>query len=128
MRERDVKIVDATRLGRQITITVAEQEQASFFTCLAMGTLYAIKMGVLPPSAGIWTVGRPKISETLADLPATPTELLHTMEVADEFSALSQLAPDKLQLLLERLLLDMGNSLQRMPNPMWDIDLEISND
>jgi len=125
MTIQEPKVVGGMKPRCLVVIKVSEHEQASFFACLVLGTLQAIKSGALPPTAGIWTLGRPKIREVLAELSTTPPELLHILEVADEFSALSQMAPDRLQVLLDQLLLDSSNMLRRRQDALWNIDIEV---
>ncbi|MBS1793698.1 MAG: hypothetical protein JSS81_07585 [Acidobacteria bacterium] len=61
-----------------------------FVLCLALGTLEAMKAGIWPPDAGIWTVGRPNFLDELEKLRVSE-ETMNVLAQFDELSALEKL-------------------------------------
>lgn len=94
------------------------------FTYLALGILYAIKKGVVPPSVGISTVGRPNFWELLKDEINAPMELIQVLQTADELDALAQLVPEKFDSELDALIHELENVLSGIPNPIWNIQIQ----
>jgi len=71
-------------------LTIAEADQEAFVLSLALGTLKAIRVGVWPTDAGIWTLSRPCFREPLETI-GLPQEVLNIFEGADELSAIEKL-------------------------------------
>lgn len=66
-----------------------ENEEA-FFLCLALGTLTAIRSGIWPPDAGIWSLALPAFRESIEPMNLNK-EILDIFEGADELSAIEKL-------------------------------------
>lgn len=65
-----------------------------FVLCLALGTLRAIKEGVWPPKAGIWTIGRPNFIGEVERMKLSD-DTIDILVLFDELSALEEFAGDE---------------------------------
>lgn len=79
---------------------IQRKDLAAFLACLGLGTLYAIRQGVLPPEAGIWTLGRPRVW----DDSGVPDEIAQVFSTAGELSAIKIVIPNKFDAVVEDLI------------------------
>lgn len=87
---------------------VRKDGRNAFLACLGLGTLYAIRQGVLPAEAGIWSLGRPRVRAPLERASdKTTEELFEVLSTADELDAIQKLVPrefdEKVDQLIKRL-------------------------
>lgn len=105
-----------------LKLRISKKNLDSFLACLGLGTLVAIQKGVLPASAGIWTLGLPRVHEPLVEINTISIDILDVFSQADELSALQELAPTKFNNELEELIGRLQTVLAENPEPFWDID------
>lgn len=61
----------------------------TFMSCLAIGTLYAMKHGALPFEAGISGMGHPTVWKPIEGM--ISEEVLHILQTADELDMMSRI-------------------------------------
>jgi hypothetical protein len=101
---------------------ISKKNLDSFLACLGLGTLTAIQKGVLPASAGVWTLGLPRVHQPLKDINTLSRDILDVFSGADELSALQKLAPTDFDNELNKLIEQLQTILAENPEPFWDID------
>jgi hypothetical protein len=101
---------------------ISKRNLDSFLACLGLGTLTAIQRGVLPASAGVWTLGLPRVYQPLTDINTISKDILDVFSRADELSALQKLAPNEFNNELNKLIERLQTILADNPQPFWDID------
>jgi hypothetical protein len=109
----------------QVSVTISAEDAQTFFSCLGIGVLQCIRDGAVPPVAGIWTLGRSIVWETLRDaglMSSSGTEVLSTF---DEIDAVSKLMPHELEAELEELMTTLRNIVQESEFQGWRISLEV---
>ena len=109
-------------------VRIFDGSEASFFLCLAIGTLFSVKHQAISTDIGVWGLGRPKLHEALSGLSDIPSSLLRVLEMADEFAALRKLDPKELDNLLDSLIQELTSSLSKVAVPLWHIELDQKND
>jgi hypothetical protein len=70
-------------------LEIAKADREAFALCLALGTLTAMRAGIWPLEAGIWTLGRPIFWESLTEMDDT---ILAVFQSADELNVLAEIA------------------------------------
>lgn len=92
----------------------------AFVLCLALGTLRAIKDGLLDPEDGTWTLGRPVFWKALEHGGTVSEEVLSILKSADEFGALRKLCGEPaFQERLDRSLAVLENRLRQLHETSW---------
>lgn len=71
-------------------LLVGSESFEPFVLCLALGTLEAIKAGIWPSEAGVWTIGRPNFLDELEKMRISD-ETIDLLVQFDELSALEDL-------------------------------------
>jgi hypothetical protein len=89
---------------KYVPLYIRENDKAPFLACLGIGTLYAIREGVLPASAGIWTLGPPPLWKPLEGQPGAMADIVEVFSMADELSAIQKLLPDKFEATVDELI------------------------
>lgn len=74
-----------------VQMSVPAKDLVTFLACLGLGTLRAIRAGVLHPDAGIWTLAVPGFSTPLRDKFSIPPEMMEVFTSADELSVIKEL-------------------------------------
>jgi hypothetical protein len=105
-----------------LKLRISKKNLDSFLACLGLGTLIAIQKGVLPASAGIWTLGLPRVHEPLVEIKTISRDILEVFSQADELSALQEIAPTIFNNELDKLIERLQTVLAENPAPFWDID------
>src|SRR5262249_3537479 len=72
-------------------LEVATDHREAFVSCLALGTLEAMRGGSWPLEAGIWTLRRPVFFQSLAS-GGVAAEVVAELEASDELAALARLS------------------------------------
>ena len=111
-----------------INFRISKKNLDSFLACLGLGMLTAIQKGVLPASAGIWTLGLPRVRQPLMDINTISREILVVFSQADELSVLQELAPTEFDNELSKLIEQLQTVLAENPEPFWDIDWRSEKD
>ena len=90
--------------------------------CLALGTLEAMRSGILPLEAGIWTLGRPVFWEPLK-CAGMHEEVIVVFQTVDELDALEKLAGRAAaEAVLDRMLEVIRRHLEAVPNKNWRVE------
>jgi hypothetical protein len=74
-----------------INLKVAATGLEALVSCLALGTLEAMRSGVLPLEAGLWALGRPAFWEPLRRA-GISDDVVDIFRTADELDALEKLS------------------------------------
>ena len=74
-----------------VQMAIPEKDLITFLACLGLGTLRAIRAGVLHPGAGTWTLAVPGFRAPLESKSDIPKEMLEVFTSADELSAIQEL-------------------------------------
>jgi hypothetical protein len=82
-------------MDRYVPLYIREKDRVPFLACLGLGTLYAIRDGTLSASAGIWTLGAPRMWKQLEGEPGMMAEIVAIFSAADELSAIQEVIPDE---------------------------------
>lgn len=82
--------VSLTMIEKLIHFEVPEANLDAFTTTLVLGTLEAMRSGLWPLEAGMWTLGRPIFREPLKQA-GLHRELVAVLEEVDELAALADL-------------------------------------
>jgi hypothetical protein len=111
-------------MDTMLRLNVASSDAEAFILCLAFGTLNAMRSGVWPLGAGVWTLARPAFVETLPRA-SISDELLDILRRADELSALAELggraaADDE----MDRMLNTVRARLSSLPEKSWSATWE----
>jgi len=101
---------------------IADEDLPAFVTYLALGTFEAIRAGTVPATVGIWTLGRPIFWEPLEDGRLMPPEVLEVLKLADELSALREVAPKEFDVRLTKIISQLHGALARMPSSTWRME------
>jgi hypothetical protein len=109
-------------------LSIPEDEVLSLVVCLGIGTLYAIREGILPPKTGIWTLGRPNLWGPLDEHPGIPQSVLDVLSQCDELSAISQLLPDRLQPKINELIEQLVAALDDPDDVGWTAKWRVSQE
>jgi len=89
----------------------------AFVLCLTLGTLEAMRGGLWPLEAGIWTLGRPIFWEPLADVDHVAVKVLQS---ADELSAIAELCGQPAaEAELDRMIAVVRSRLVALPEKSW---------
>ena len=104
---------------RWVPLWIQREDRTAFLACLGLGTLYAIRQGVWPPQAGIWTLGRPNIWLRLKDDPEIADDLVEVFSAGDELSAIQKLIPDKYDSILDDLISRLETVLASAGEQYW---------
>jgi hypothetical protein len=102
-----------------INLEIDSADRDALVLCLALGTLEAMRSGVWPLEAGIWTLGRPRFWEPLKR-GGVPEEVLDVLQAADELDALEGLSGRAAaEALLDRMLGVIRSHLEALPEKSW---------
>jgi hypothetical protein len=102
-----------------INLEIVSASRDALVLCLALGTLEAMRSGVWPLKAGIWTLGRPLFWEPLQRA-GLPEEVLDIFQMADELDALGKLAGwPAAEVELDRMLGIIRRHLEALPDKSW---------
>jgi hypothetical protein len=100
-----------------LEVAVADREALTL--CLALGTLEAMRLGLWPLDAGIWTLGRPVFWEPL-ERAGVPAEVLAVLQSSDELNALSLSAGrSKAEAVLDQMINTVRSRLAALPEKSW---------
>ena len=98
---------------------VRKDDRIAFLACLALGTLYAIRQGVLPAEAGIWTLGRPQVRAPLEHEPGVPAGLIEVLSTSDELDAIKTALPHEFEAIMDKLIARLETVLASTGQPYW---------
>lgn len=105
-----------------VRFQIAKHDLPAFLACLAIGTLDAIRRGVLPAEAGIWTLGAPKIWRQLESTSPVIQEISDVLQTCDELSAIKKLRPDSFDAEVAKLIERLQVVLASIQEPVWQIE------
>lgn len=98
-------------------LEIGNGDREAFVLCLALGTLEAMRGGLWPLTAGIWTLARPIFWEPLAEIDAKAVEVLQT---ADELSAIAKVVGQPAaDAELDRMIGVVRARLAALPEKTW---------
>ncbi len=98
-------------------LEIGNGDREAFVLCLALGTLEAMRSGLWPMEAGIWTLARPIFWEALVEIDA---EVVTVLQSADELSAIAKLAGyPAAQAALDRMIAVIKARLSVLPEKSW---------
>ena len=98
-------------------LEVGKADREAFALCLALGTLEAMRSGIWPLKAGIWTLGRPGFWEPMTEI---DDKALVVFQSADELQALAKLAgPLAAEAALDRMIAAVRSRLSALPEKSW---------
>lgn len=100
--------------------SIPKNDLPVFVACLGVGTLQAIRDGILPLEVGIWTLSSPIFIKSIEDNDISP-EVVNVFQTADELSALKELAPEEFKAQVDLLINRLLQELISNPNPTWSI-------
>jgi hypothetical protein len=104
---------------KSLNLEVASTDRDALVLCLALGTLEAMRSGVWPLEAGVWTLGRPAFWEPLKRA-GIPEEVVNIFQAADELDALEQLSGRAAaENLLDRMSGIIRSHLEALPKKGW---------
>src|SRR4051812_6831401 len=102
-----------------VNLEITSASRDALVLCLALGTLEAMRSGVWPLEAGIWTLGRPLFWEPLKRA-GLSEEVLDIFQTADELDALEELAGwPAAEAVLDRMLEIIRRHLEALPDKSW---------
>ncbi len=101
---------------------INEDDLPAFVAYLALGTLEAIRAGIVSSDVGIWTLGRRIMWEPLEEAKLVPQEIIDVLRVSDELSALQKCAPLAFNPTVSDLIERLRAALGEMPNPSWRVE------
>lgn len=100
-------------------LEIAETDREAFVLCLALGTLEAMRGGVWPMEAGIWSLGRPAFWQPLVQA-GCASEVVAVLQAADELPALVALGgPLAAEVKLDRMIAIVRSRLSSLPEKSW---------
>jgi hypothetical protein len=106
--------------GLTLEIGTESNQAEAFVLCLALGTLRAIKDGLLDPNSGTWTLGRPVFWKTLELGGVVSENVLHVLKSADEFGTIRTLSGEgSFQEALSHSLAVIEHRLQELGGESW---------
>ncbi len=110
-------------------LQLTESDLSAFLACLGIGTLHAIRTGILPAEAGIWTLGAPRTWGPISGLPFVSQEILDVFQACDELSAIQKLMPDGFDATITQLIDRLQAELSNIEDPGWRITWDsVTND
>ena len=102
-----------------VNLTVARDSLTAVVLCLALGTLEAMKSGVWPLEAGIWTMGRPSFWKPLSQV-GLPEEVIGVLQSADELDAIQEMnGRETAEVTLDQMICILRKYLEALPNKSW---------
>jgi hypothetical protein len=110
-----------TTIEHSLTLQISQEDIPAFVACLSIGTLYAIREGIIPPQVGIWTLGPPRMWEPLEAMSLIPREIIEVLQRCDELSAIQQLMPDRFVPYVDELIARLQLVLAQAGDPAWDV-------
>ncbi|MCP4540458.1 MAG: hypothetical protein GY832_25245 [Chloroflexi bacterium] len=108
--------------GKTVQLQVTEENLAAFLSCLGIGTLFAIRAGVLSTDAGIWSLGVPRVWEPFIGSSKVSQEIIKVLQSCDELSAIQKLQPDKLNAEITQLIDRLQAELGQVQDPVWQME------
>ncbi len=98
-------------------LQVARADREALVLCLALSTLEAMRGGVWPMEASVWTLGRPIFWEPLTEVDAAVVEVFRS---ADELDALAKLCGQSVaEAELDRMIAVVRSRLSALPEKSW---------
>lgn len=98
-------------------LEVGKADREAFALCLALGTLEAMRAGIWPLEAGIWTLGPPGFWKPLTEI---DDKVLVVFQSADELDALAGLGgPLAAEAALDRMIAVVRSRLSALPEKSW---------
>jgi hypothetical protein len=105
--------------------------RSAFLACLGIGTLKAIQVGAMPPTAGAWTLARPRLWLPLATSMPVPEEIVSAFRSSGQLAAQHSAVTMNKEIagligrLLEALKRDEDGdwSVSWSVDPEWDTDV-----
>lgn len=100
---------------------ISEEQLSAFIIYLALGVLQTILERAVPSEVGIWTLGAPQMWSEFEGNSHISQEVIDTLQACDELSALQELAPEKFEDEVKKLIKRLHNELSKIPDPIWSI-------
>ncbi len=122
MLGKHLVLILADQMSETLILEIAKENDQgeAFVLCLALGTLRAIKNGVLASDAGTWTLGRPIFWEPLERDGIVSQDVLGVLKSADEFGAIRKLSGEAaFQAALGRSLTVLEERLRQIGEASW---------
>jgi hypothetical protein len=111
-----------------VPLYIKKDDRNAFLACLGLGTLYAIRKGVVRPQAGIWTLGRPNVWAPLQDDPEISPEIIAVFSASDELSAIRKLRPDQFEAVIDELIGRLEDVLKSTGDRFWNVCWSLDTD
>ena len=111
-----------------VQLQITRDNIGSFLSCLAIGTLEAMRRGTLSADAGIWSLGAPKVWEPLAKRSMISQGLVEVLEKSDELSAIQVLLPDHYDAVLEEMISQLHDEFSKFSDPVWQLEWLLETD
>ncbi len=108
-----------------IRLDIEEKDFPAFLACLGIGTLYAIRSGVLPTEAGIWSLAAPIVHAPQSVTTCLPTKIVEVYKTCDELSTIQELLPDLLHQEVTKLMEQLEVEVSRIQEPVWRFWLDV---
>jgi hypothetical protein len=119
-------------IKKEWQLRVSEDDLAAFVACLGIGTLHAMREGVLPIEAGQWSIGSPSLWWLEGKVPHDIIEVIY--EVHDGFETATTepgtddrpshwraATAEEQQASVADLLSRLERALARLENPLWSL-------
>lgn len=102
-----------------VVLEINKPDCEAFSLCLALGTLEAMRSGVWPMEAGIWTLGRPVFWRPLKAM-GIPKSVLRVFRAADEIDAMELLGGrDAAEKWISEFIDILKTRLAELPDRSW---------
>ena|SRR3954454_20307674 len=102
-----------------------DEQLHTFIACLSLGTLHAIRTGILDTDAGIWSLASPSLLGPLRSNPHVPNELIEVLESCDELSAIQQMMPQRLQGVITETITRIESQLSEAQPNIWRVHWDL---
>lgn len=99
----------------------------TFVICLAIGTLQAILEDTISAEVGIWTLGRPRTWEFLAEEKLVSEEVISVLQTCDEISFIKEQSQERFENVVKELITQLKNELKKIEEPNWLFTWSYSN-
>lgn len=103
-------------------LEVNEDNLTAFAASLVLGTLQAIRRGVLHPDHGIWPLAFPGFVDPLAHSGRVPSALIEVMRTCDELSLMQEVVPERYPAILDDLIAQVEGVLGRIADKAYGLD------
>lgn len=107
-----------------VIVRISDRSAKSFFLCLAIGVLQAVRDKATPSDLGVRTIGRPHISHFLEEHSIIDESSISVYQESDELSGLEILRPDLLDENLSRLIATLEDALSKSDYRDWVLTLD----